>query len=95
MGISMGAVQRDRSPMGKRILAGVFWFLAFGYFFQFAGAMYGFPSALGTLIALGIAVFMSVDPLHVLWKRTTTRRIARIPDPAVPSDGKQAGIPGL
>ena len=80
--------------MRKRILAGVFWFLAFGYFFQFAGAMYGFPPAIGTVVALGVAVFMSVDPLNVLWNRQPSRRIARIPDPATP-DGKPAGFPGL
>ena len=81
--------------MGKRILAGVFWFLAFGYFFQFAGAMYGFPPTLGTVVALGVAVFMSVDPLGVIWKRQPTRRVARIPDPAVPTDGKPSGVSGL
>jgi hypothetical protein len=80
--------------MGKRILAGVFWFLAFGYFFQFAGAMYGFPPTLGTVIALGVAVFVSVDPFGIVWKRRPSRRIARIPDPAIP-EGKQAGIPGV
>jgi len=77
--------------MQKRILAGVFWFLAFGYFFQFAGALYGFPPTLGTVVALAVAVFMSVDPLRVLWKRPTARRIARIPDRAVPGDGQHVG----
>jgi hypothetical protein len=90
-----GARRRaDSSRMRKRILAGVFWFLALGYFFNFAGAMYGFPPTLGTVIALGLALFLSVDPLGVIWKRQPTRRIAHIPDPAVP-DGKQAGAPGL
>jgi hypothetical protein len=84
----------DSSAMGKRIVAGVFWFLAVAYFFQFAGAMYGIPPAIGTVVALGVAVFMSVDPLGVLWKRQPKRRIARIPDPAVPTDGKPAGLPG-
>ena len=80
--------------MYKRILAGVFWFLATAYFFQFAGAMFGYPPAMGTLFSLGVALFMSVDPLGVLWKRQPTRRIARIPDSAVPADGKHAGHAG-
>ena len=95
--MGMGRTPRwlDSSVMRKRILAGVLWFLAFGYFFQFAGVMYGFPPAIGTVLALGVAVFMSVDPLGVVWKRQPTRRIARIPDPAVPSDGTHAGVPRL
>ena len=32
--------------MAKRIVAGVFWFLAVGYFWNFAGAMWGFPPML-------------------------------------------------
>ena len=80
--------------MAKRIVAGIFWFLAIGYFWSFAGAMWGFPPAVGTVVALSVALFIGFDPLGVLWKRQPTRRIARIPDPAVP-DGKQAGIPGL
>lgn len=66
--------------MRRRALAGVFWFLAFGYLFQFAGAMYGFPPTLGTVLALASAVFLSVDPLGVIWKRQPERRIARIPE---------------
>ena len=73
--------------MGKRIVAGVFWFLSVGYFWTFGSAMYGFPPALGTVVALGVALFMSVDPLGVLWKRSHTRRIARIPEPTAPADG--------
>jgi len=76
------------------MLAGIFWFLAFAYLFQFAGAMYGFPPALGTVLALGVATFMSVDPLGVLWKRQPLRRIARIPDPATSPSGKPAGVSG-
>jgi len=81
--------------MLKRSIAGVFWFLAFGYLFQFAGAMYGFSPALGTVLALGIGVFMGVDPFGMLWKRGHTRRIATIPDAAVPVAGKRARISGL
>ena len=81
--------------MLKRVLTGIFWFLAFGYMFQFAGAMYGFPPALGTVLALGIGAFMGIDPFGVLWKRPAARRIATIPDAALPADGKRAGIPGL
>ena len=81
--------------MSKRIVAGVFWFLAIGYFWNFAGAMWGFPPAIGTVVALSVALFVGLDPLGVLWKRQPTRRIARIPDPAMPSDGKQAGATGI
>jgi hypothetical protein len=56
--------------------------------------MYGFPPTLGTVIALGVAVFVSVDPFGIVWKRRPSRRIARIPDPAIP-EGKPAGIPRL
>jgi hypothetical protein len=94
MGMSGLRPRPDSSGMGKRILAGVFWFLATAYFFQFAGVMFGYPPAMGSLFALGVALFVSVDPLGVLWKRQPTRRIARIPDPAVPADGKHAGAPG-
>jgi len=80
--------------MTKRIVAGTFWFLAIGYFWNFAGAMWGFPPAVGTVVALSVALFVGFDPFGVLWKRQPMRRIARIPDQAVP-DGKQAGIPGL
>jgi hypothetical protein len=95
MGMSGLRPRADSSGMGKRILAGVFWFLAVGYFFQFAGAIFGYPPAIGTVFALGVAVFVSVDPLGMLWKRQPTRRIARIPESAVPADGKHAGVPGL
>ena len=81
--------------MAKRIVAGVFWFLAVGYFWNFAGAMWGFPPMLGSVLALAVALFVGIDPLGVIWKRQPTRRIARIPDPAVPAEGKQAGIRGL
>jgi hypothetical protein len=95
MGMSGSRRGLDSSAMYKRILAGVFWFMASAYFFTFANAMFGYPPTMGTLFSLGVALFMSVDPLGVLWKRQPTRRIARIPDPAVPADGKHAGMPGL
>ncbi|HTK44225.1 MAG TPA: hypothetical protein VL749_02585 [Patescibacteria group bacterium] len=95
MGIPGSSGSTQIPGMTKRFVAGAFWFLAFGYLFQFAGAMYGFPPALGTVLALGIGVFMGVDPFGVLWKRQSIRRIARIPDASVPADGKRAGIPGL
>jgi hypothetical protein len=94
MGMSRAPSLLDSSAMGKRILTGVFWFLAFAYFFQFAGAMYGFPTALGTVLALGIGVIMTVAPFGALWKPQPTRRIARIPDRAVPGDGRRAHLPG-
>lgn len=78
--------------MRRRALAGVFWFLAFGYLFQFAGAMYGFPPTLGSALALAVAIFMSVDPLGVLWKRPPTRRVAKIPEPQGAGEG--ATLPG-
>jgi hypothetical protein len=81
--------------MLKRTVAGIFWFLSFAYLFQFADAMYGFPPALGMILALAIGVFMGIDPMGVLWKRKPIRRIATIPEAALPADGKRAGIPGL
>jgi hypothetical protein len=81
--------------MGKRVLIGVFWFLAFAYMFQFAGAMYGIPPELGILISLGIGLFIGMDPFAVLWKRRPSRRIATIPAAHVPSEAKRARIHGL
>jgi hypothetical protein len=95
MGMSGPAGATHIAGMLKRSVAGIFWFLAFGYMFQFADAMYGFPPVLGTVLALGIGAFMGIDPLGILWKRQPARRIARIPDAALPADGKRAGIPGL
>ena len=80
--------------MAKRIVAGLFWFLAVSYFWQFGNAMYGLPAGLGSIFALAIALFMSVDPLGMLWKRSPARRIARIPESTTPADGKRASLPG-
>jgi hypothetical protein len=80
--------------MIKRVVAGIFWFLAVGYFWNYAGAMWGFPPAAGSVLALAVALFMSIDPLGVLWKREPSRRIARIPEPTAPADGKRVGLPG-
>jgi hypothetical protein len=95
MGMPAPAGNGHIADMLKRTIAGIFWFLSFDYMFQFAGAMYGFPPALGTLLALSIGLFMGIDPLGVVWKRAPIRRIATIPDAAIPADGKRAGIPGL
>ena len=77
--------------MRKRIFAGIFWFLAVGYFFEFAGAMYGLPPALGSVAALGVALFMGIDPLGVLWEPRWTRRVAQVPEPR--GDGETLKLP--
>lgn len=76
----------ETSGVRKRILAGVLWWLAIAYFWQWVAAMYGFPTAIGPIFAFAVAILFAADPLKIIWPRDV-RRIARIPDPKVP-DGQ-------
>ncbi len=58
--------------MVRRVLAGVFWFVAVAAWYGFASFAFGIPGALGPVIALGVAAFVAIDPRHWIWE---TRRI--------------------
>lgn len=53
--------------MVRRILAAVFWFVAIGAWYGFASFAFGLPQALGPVLAAAIALFVAVDPGHVIW----------------------------
>jgi hypothetical protein len=74
--------------MVKRTASALLWLVAVGWAFNFISAYTGAPQVLGTALAAGVAVFVWVDPLHVLWAApgrspsTPKREIAPVAEPA-------------
>ena len=61
--------------MVKRMFSAALWFLTFGWGFNLLALATGWPSVVGYGLAAGVALFMAVDPLGLVW-----------PVPAVPAD---------
>lgn len=61
--------------MIKRTTAGLLWFVATLWMFNFASAFFGVPSFVGFLVAAGIGGFIGGDPLKLYW-RTQRRKMA-------------------
>jgi hypothetical protein len=58
--------------MVKRVASSVMWFLAVSAGFEYLSLITGVPSAIGLPIAVGVAAFFGVDPLHRIWNRRAT-----------------------
>ena len=43
------------------------WFLATLCMYELGWALFGLPRVMGPLLAAGVASFVALDPLHVLW----------------------------
>ena len=56
--------------MAKRILAGVFWFLAVGYLWNLIALMVGVPDWPGLVLGLVAAYLFARDPLARIWTRS-------------------------
>ncbi len=63
--------------MGKRLVAGVLWFLAASYGWAFIAAMTGILPSAAVPIGILAATFVVADPMGVLWLRRP-RRIAEV-----------------
>ena len=55
--------------MAKRILAGVFWFLAVGYLWNLIALMVGLPDWPGLMLGVAAAYLFAADPLSRIWTR--------------------------
>ena len=54
--------------MVKRATAGLLWFVATLWMFNFASAFFGVPSFVGFFVAAAIAGFIGGDPLKLYWR---------------------------
>ncbi len=54
--------------MVRRVLAGLFWFVAVAAWYGFASFAFGLPQALGPVVAVAIAAFVTIDPRHWIWQ---------------------------
>lgn len=43
------------------------WLVAVGWGFNFVSAYTGFPQVIGMVVAVGVAAFVGIDPLGVIW----------------------------
>lgn len=64
--------------MFKRATAGLLWFVATMWLFNFANAFFGVPSFVGYFVAAGIGAFIGGDPWKLYW-RAPRRKVAREP----------------
>ena len=68
--------------MAKRILAGVFWFLAVGYLWNLIALMVGLPDWPGLVLGVVAAYLFAADPLARIWTRTApVAPVAAAPEP--------------
>lgn len=43
------------------------WLMSIGWALNFISAYGGLPQVIGPIVALAIAMFVGVDPLHLIW----------------------------
>jgi hypothetical protein len=55
--------------MVKRVASSVMWFLAISAVFEYLSLVTGVPSVIGLPIAVCVAAFFGVDPLHRIWNQ--------------------------
>jgi hypothetical protein len=55
--------------MAKRILAGIFWFLAIGYFWNLVALLIGVPEWPGIVLGVAAAYLFARDPMERIWTR--------------------------
>jgi hypothetical protein len=75
--------------MVKRTASALLWLVAVGWAFNFISAYTGAPQLIGSVVAIAVAAFVGVDPLHLLWPAgerpsTTVREVvsnsSRVPN---------------
>jgi hypothetical protein len=64
--------------MKKRLLATALWFYAMWYGFSILADVTGMPNVLGPFVALGIAAFIGLDPMHRIWTKQRTGESASL-----------------
>jgi hypothetical protein len=74
--------------MNKRTIASFLWAVTALCFYELAWSLTGAPRFVGPILAIGIGALIYADPLRLLWGVKPARRIARIPEAAVPADSK-------
>ena len=65
--------------MKKRLLATVLWFYAAWYGWSILADMTGMPGLAGPVIALAVAVFVGMDPMHRIWTKRPASESAALP----------------
>jgi hypothetical protein len=53
--------------MFKRTACALLWLVAIGWAFNFISAYTGAPQLVGSVLAIAVAAFVWLDPLHLLW----------------------------
>jgi len=53
--------------MLKRTACAFLWLVAVGWAFNFISAYTGMPQLAGSALAICVAAFVGLDPVHVLW----------------------------
>jgi hypothetical protein len=76
--------------MTRRLIATCLWAFVLLTGGELAWGLLGAPRLAGPVLAILVAGFVFFDPSHRIWGAPPTRRIARIPDPAVPADATSA-----
>ena len=79
--------------MTEQIVASCLWAFAIYSGGELAWGLLGVPRPIGPILAVLVAGFVLFDPTHRIWGATPTRRIARIPEPAAPTDATSATQP--
>ena len=68
--------------MVKRTACSLLWLFAIAWAFNFISAYTGVPQGVGSVIAVAVAAFVGVDPLHAIWPRsvgpTKVREVASL-----------------
>jgi len=72
--------------MVKRTASAFLWLVAVGWAFNFISAYTGAPQLIGSALAVTVAAFVGLDPLHVLWPArespsTTSREVVSTSSP--------------
>ena len=79
--------------MTKRIVASCLWAFAIYSGGELAWGLLGVPRPIGPILAVLVAGFVLFDPTHRIGGANPTRRIARIPEPAAPTDARPQPSP--
>jgi hypothetical protein len=70
--------------MFKRTACALLWLVTVGWAFNFISAYTGAPHLMGSILAVAVAAFVGLDPLHVIWpapERAPTTAREGVPTP--------------
>jgi hypothetical protein len=76
------AASSHNGRMIKRTVVGLAWFVSVGWGLNLVATLSDIPAWVGTLAAIGIAAFFSVDPFGVIWPRPAESAADRAALPA-------------